>query len=173
MPVSLWSRSSSHESNAHIIPQPATGSPISQSTSALVTPSFSSRGRQAKSFQEAYFSADGGARPETEGMQRLRRLCSGLAAPGGVDALLTALQVRRHRVPPCASPILKLRVVLALVIRPRTQPLEQCCTEPLILEHGASSPATAHLRDVRCRMTRASPPSSSSTAAQCRASSPI
>ena len=27
-------------------------------------------------------------------MQRLRRLCSGLAAPGGVDALLTALQVQ-------------------------------------------------------------------------------
>jgi len=52
--------------------------------------------RQAKSFQEAYFSADGGARPETEGMQRLRRLCSGLAAPGGVDALLTALQVRNR-----------------------------------------------------------------------------
>ena len=61
-------------------------------------PTLPRRCRQAKAFQEAYFSADGGARPETEGMQRLRRLCSGLAAPGGVDALLTALQVQ-HRPP--------------------------------------------------------------------------
>ena len=48
--------------------------------------------RRAKAFQACYFAQSSKSRPETEGMQELRRLCSSLSTPGGAAALLTALQ---------------------------------------------------------------------------------
>lgn len=48
--------------------------------------------RRAKAFQATHFSEGGDSRPETDGMQELRRLCGAITAPGGVAHLLGALQ---------------------------------------------------------------------------------
>ena len=100
-------------------------------------------------------------------MQQLRRLCSGLAAPGGVAALLAALSVRhpQHSSCPCLNPAPDLCVDLSNPLTPpKTLPAgaHDFVRVPGLSTQFPGCPC--------CRMTLASPPSSSSTAALWRAS---